>query len=151
MGWISNRFDPNRRCSRIRRFLLTGFIFFSSLVVSPVSPESRPSGDLPVGTAISAKTPLSWQLNHEDDAFLEELAHRDFRYFWDQADPHTGLILDRIRIDGSPDEPYHRNIASIASTGFGLTALAIIAKRTWITKTMARDLVRTTLRFFPMY
>jgi hypothetical protein len=103
---------------------------------------------LPVGTAISAKTALSWQLNHEDDAFLEELAHRDFRYFWDQADPHTGLILDRIRIDGSPDEPYHRNIASIASTGFGLTALAIGAERHWISQAKARERVRTTLRFF---
>ncbi len=42
----------------------------------------------------------------------------------------------------------HRDVASIAATGFGLTALCIAAERKWIAADQARQRVRTTLRFF---
>ncbi len=42
----------------------------------------------------------------------------------------------------------HRNVASIAATGFGLTALCIAAERRWIDPKRARERVRTTLKFF---
>jgi hypothetical protein len=60
-----------------------------------------------------------------DDLFLEDIERRAFRFFFDTAHPHTGLIPDRAKADGSkPGE-----IASIASVGFGLTALVIGAER----------------------
>jgi hypothetical protein len=62
-----------------------------------------------------------------DEAFLEDLEHRSFQYFWEQADPNTGLVADRARMDGSPLDENHHNVGSIASTGFGLTALCIAA------------------------
>ncbi len=42
----------------------------------------------------------------------------------------------------------HRDVASIAATGFGLTALCIAADRRWLDPHEARDRVRVTLRFF---
>ena len=39
-------------------------------------------------------------LQHE--AFIDDLQERSFRYFWEQADPKTGLVPDRARMDGSP-------------------------------------------------
>ena len=36
----------------------------------------------------------------EDDAFLEDLSRRTFMFFWDQADPATGIVRDRSRTDG---------------------------------------------------
>jgi len=51
-------------------------------------------------------------------------------------------------MDGAPLDEDHRNVASIAATGFGLTALCIAAERDWITATQARERVRNTLRFF---
>ncbi len=42
----------------------------------------------------------------------------------------------------------HRDVASIAATGFGLTALCIAADREWVAQRDARDRVRATLRFF---
>jgi hypothetical protein len=42
----------------------------------------------------------------------------------------------------------HRNVASIAATGFGLTSICIAAERRWINAKEARQRVRTTLRFF---
>jgi hypothetical protein len=90
------------------------------------------------------------QLSGRDLAFLEDLSHRSFRYFWEQADPQTGLVLDRSRTDGSRHPPGQNNynVASIASTGFGLTALCIAAERRWVGRREARERVRTTLRFF---
>ncbi|PWT91766.1 MAG: hypothetical protein C5B55_07570 [Blastocatellia bacterium] len=88
------------------------------------------------------------QLTPADKAFLEDLERRSFRYFWEQADPNTGLILDRTRNDGSPADEEHRYIASIATTGFGLTGLCIAAERAWVQNSAARERVKTTLRFF---
>ena len=84
----------------------------------------------------------------QDDAFLEDLEHRSLNYFWEQADPQTGLVPDRARIDGSSLDENHRNVASIAATGFGLTALCIAAERGWIDRSQARERTRNTLRFF---
>jgi len=83
-----------------------------------------------------------------DRTFVEDLEHRNFAYFWEQADRTTGLVLDRAAVDGGRAKGPGRDIASIAATGFGLTAICIGAERGWITKDEAADRVRTTLRFF---
>jgi hypothetical protein len=51
-------------------------------------------------------------------------------------------------MDGSPLPESHRNVASIAATGFGLTALCIAADRSWVPRTEAIERTRRTLRFF---
>ena len=83
-----------------------------------------------------------------DEAFLEDLERRSFQYFWEQGSSNTGLVLDRTRTDGTPADENHRYIASVAATGFGLTAICIANERGWITRTIARERVRATLRFF---
>jgi len=88
------------------------------------------------------------QISRADEAFLEDLQHRSFRYFWDEADPQTGLVPDRARIDGLPLDQNHRNVASIAATGFGLTSLCIAAERGWVGRAEARERARNTLRHF---
>jgi hypothetical protein len=88
------------------------------------------------------------KLSASDQAFLEDISRRSFRYFWEQADPKTGLVLDRSKVDGSPSDENHRYVASIAATGFGLTGLCIAAERNWIKPEEARERVRATLRFF---
>ncbi len=55
---------------------------------------------------------------------------------------------DRARSDGSPLPDSHRGVASIAATGFGLTALCIAADRNWIQRSEAVGRARNTLRFF---
>jgi hypothetical protein len=84
----------------------------------------------------------------EDQSFLEDLGRRSFRYFWEEADPNTGLVPDRARTDSSPLDENHRNVASTAATGFGLTGLCIAADHGWIDQRLAHDRARNTLRFF---
>lgn len=88
------------------------------------------------------------QVSRADRAFVEDLEHRSFEYFWEQEDHGTGLVLDRAQVDGGRAKGPSRDIASIAATGFGLTAICIGAERGWISKKDAADRVRTTLRFF---
>jgi hypothetical protein len=83
-----------------------------------------------------------------DRAFLEDLEHRAFLYFWEQADHGTGLVLDRASTDGGRAKGPSRDIASIAATGFGLTAICIGAEHGWITREQATERVRSTLQFF---
>ena len=89
-----------------------------------------------------------FHLNASQNLFLEDLSKRSFRFFWEQANPKTGLVPDRARTDGSALDEGHRDVASIASTGFGLTGICIAADRGWITKAEARDRVLATLQFF---
>jgi len=110
---------------------------------------------LSAGAAVSnldftalASPALSERLSAHDQALLEDLSRRSFRYFWEQAGPETGLVLDRARTDGSPHDQRHRNVASCAATGFGLTALCIAAERRWVDAEKARERARATLRFF---
>jgi hypothetical protein len=77
-----------------------------------------------------------------DDAFLDDLERRAFRYFFDTAHPHTGLIPDRAKADASkPGE-----MASVAAVGFGLTALAIGAERGWESQAECRACAERVLR-----
>lgn len=80
----------------------------------------------------------------DDDAFLEVLSRETFRYFVEAAHPETGQVLDRRRADGGPEE---RRVASIAATGFGLTALCVGEVRGWARRDAVLDQARRTLRF----
>ena len=69
---------------------------------------------------------------------LDELQRRTFGYFWQLADPRTGLIPDRYPT---------RSFSSIAATGFGLTAYVVGADRGYVTRDDAARRTRTTLEF----
>jgi len=77
-----------------------------------------------------------------DDAFLDDLSRRAFRYFFDAAHPHTGLIPDRAKADASKPG----DVASVAATGFGLTALVIGAERGWESRAECRACAERVLR-----
>ena len=90
-----------------------------------------------------ASRPGMPKLSPEDDLFLEELELATVNYFWDQSDPQTGLVKDRCNVRG----PDNTVVASIAATGFGLTALCIGDKRKFIHFYEARRRALNTLLF----
>jgi hypothetical protein len=75
------------------------------------------------------------------------MEHRSFLYFWEQADPNTGLVRDRARNDGSATHGHSSDIASIAATGFALTGICIAVDRHWITEREGHDRIELTLHF----
>ena len=78
------------------------------------------SGAIPVrlGNSTAVTGP---RFSCADESLLEELERASFRLFWECAQPDTGLVLDRAVITAR-DKPA---VASVAATGFGLTALCL--------------------------
>ncbi len=136
---LSQSKPPGKKYSRL---LIVGLLLLSFLAHAGAIAQSRRAEDY------SKKHVHALSFNRTDDAFLEDLSHRTFRYFLELSDPKTGLVLDRVRADGSPADENHRNVASIAATGFGLTALCIAAARRWVETSASRERIRITLRFF---
>ncbi len=98
---------------------------------------------IPVVAGAVGKAPAGFSLAPEDDAFLNELEHANFQYFWEQASSETGLVRDRANVR----KPGENTLSSIAATGFGLTAICIGHQRGFVAYTAARDRVLATLRF----
>jgi hypothetical protein len=91
-------------------------------------------------------TPLAGQPTflQQDEALLQDLESANFRYFWEQANPDTGLVRDRCNVI-KPDKS--NQLGSIAALGFGLTAVCIGEKRGFVSYPEARGRVLNTLRF----
>ena len=82
-------------------------------------------------------------LSPEDDQFLNEIESASFLFFWEQGSARTGMVKDRCNVNA----PREGDAASIAATGFGLTALCIGAQRGFISSSAALERVFVTLRF----
>jgi hypothetical protein len=84
-----------------------------------------------------------FRVSSDDDGLLDEISRCAVRFFWEQASPVTGLVKDRARADGSDT----RDLASVAATGFGLSALAIADQRGYIDSDKILERVRISLRY----
>lgn len=84
-----------------------------------------------------------YKLTLYDEDLLNDYEQAGCLYFWEQANPNTGLVKDR----STPSEFDDYDVASIAATGFGLTALCIADKRGYIPSRSVVSRVRATLEF----
>jgi len=91
----------------------------------------------------SGRAPI-FEFSTADKELLEEILRSSFRFFWEATNPRSGLVKDRSRADG----PDTREIASIAATGFGLTALCVGEARGFQSSKQITERVLTTLRQF---
>jgi len=82
-------------------------------------------------------------LTPSDAALLDQIETRSAVYFLEQTDPQTGLTRDRAPTDGGTG----KGPASIAATGFALTAWCIADARGQLPDGEALRRVRRTLRF----
>lgn len=87
--------------------------------------------------------PAKYTLTDSDDEFLENLEHASFLFFWEQANPDTGIVRDRC----NAVKPSGSDLGSIAAVGYGLTALCIGDKREYVPHYEVRTRVANTLRF----
>lgn len=90
----------------------------------------------PEGT--SSLAVARYEPSAREQAFLDTLSERTFRFFWELGDPHTGLVPDR-----APTPSF----VSVAAVGFGLTAYPIGVERGYVTRAEAAERARNTLRF----
>ena len=107
-------------------------LFYLPLVTAIPALAQRRTADTPAG-----------DVSLYQGVLLNELQARACRYFIEQSHSETGLVRDRVRVEG-PDD---RRVASIAATGFGLSALCIADRKRITPKGEAANRVLTTLRF----
>lgn len=68
-----------------------------------------------------------------DEALLDSVERRTFGYFWDGAEPNSGLARERIHVDG--DNPQQDDeIVTTGGSGFGIMALIAGMERDYITR-----------------
>src|SRR5438309_1895130 len=78
-----------------------------------------------------------------DDQLMDEIERAAFDFFWTEASPTTGQIRDRAPAGGGGSGTF----SSIASTGYGLTALCIGDHRGYGVSSQIKSRVITTLDF----
>lgn len=70
-----------------------------------------------------------------DDSLLTRIQYLTFQYFWDGAEPVSGLARERYHVDG--DYPQNdKNVITIGGSGFGLMAIITGIERGFITRDM---------------
>lgn len=106
-------------------------IFLAAAVLLVVSSGACASGSGGGGRAVPSPA--------EQEAFLDTLQERTFRWFWDTTNPRNGLVPDRW-----PTQSF----SSVASVGFGLTSYIVGVERGWVSRSEAADRTLATLRFF---
>jgi hypothetical protein len=82
--------------------------------------------------------PATARMSDDDDAMLDDLQRKAFRYFERYTDPETGLVLDSTQ----PDQP-----ASIAAVGFALSCYPVAIERGWLLYHDALAFTLAALRF----
>jgi hypothetical protein len=149
-GGKRSRRDWLRQTSRLALGIPLGVLPLSGALAGTPWPDPAP-GFSPQNTpppvsgisSLFSSDPTKYRFTLEEDRFLEQIERACFQFFWDEANPYTGLVKDRSQANGADS----RNVASIAATGFGLTGLCIADHRGWEDKRKIRERVRNTLRF----
>ncbi|HEY3731593.1 MAG TPA: glucoamylase family protein [Steroidobacteraceae bacterium] len=76
-------------------------------------------------------------------ALLEAVQRQTFAFFWEGADPRSGLAPDRHnRVDGGAPAP-----VTIGGSGFGIMSLIIAVERGWVTRAAALERMQQMLNF----
>jgi hypothetical protein len=75
----------------------------------------------------SAKLPIS------EDSLLTLAQNNTFQYFWDGAEPVSGLACERVHLDGNYPEN-DRSIVTSGGSGFGIMAIIVGIERKFITR-----------------
>ena len=68
-----------------------------------------------------------------DDALLDTVQRRTFNYFWDGAEPNSGLARERIHMDGVYPEN-DQNVVTSGGSGFGIMAVLAGIDRGYVTR-----------------
>ncbi len=79
-----------------------------------------------------------------DDAFLEMVQEKSFRFFQHEHNPHNGLVRDST---SNHENGFDNAPASIAATGFALTAYGVAVEHGWMSRASAYTLTVRTLEF----
>lgn len=81
-----------------------------------------------------------------DDDLMDSVQHRTFLYFWDGAEPNSGMARERFHID--EDYPKNdKNIVTSGGSGFGIMAIIAGIERGYISPEEGYDRLNKIVTF----
>lgn len=108
------------------RHLKVLFIFFATVCIWSCTQARMTHGE-------ANKQQRPWYETATEEELLDSVQKQTFRYFWDFAEPHSGLARERY----IPSGVYPQNDAHIVTTGgsgFGIMAILVGIERGYITR-----------------
>ena len=79
------------------------------------------------------KSPAAKEDRLSDDALMDTVQRRTFNYFWEGAEPNSGLARERIHMDGVYLEN-DQNVITSGGSGFGIMAILAGIDRGYVTR-----------------
>lgn len=101
-------------------------VIASCLLLGLVSCNNKTSKDNQSGNSPK-------ETNISDDALLDSVQRRTFQYFWDGAEPASGMARERFHVDGDYGK-YDKNTVTSGGSGFGLMAIVAGIDRGYVTR-----------------
>ncbi|WP_448518859.1 glucoamylase family protein [Rhodoflexus sp.] len=81
-----------------------------------------------------------------DDSLLNLVQYHTFQYFWDGAEPKSGLARERYHVDGNyPENDKH--IVTSGGSGFGVMAILVGIERGFITREQGLERLEKIVSF----
>ena len=77
---------------------------------------------------------LSERKEISDDSLLTLVQYRTFQYFWDGAEPNSGMARERFHVDNVYPEN-DKDVVTTGGSGFGIMSLIVGIERGFITRT----------------
>lgn len=68
-----------------------------------------------------------------DDSLLNLVQYQTFEYFWDGAEPNSGMARERIHLDGVYPQN-DQDVVTLGGSGFGVMAILVGVERGFITR-----------------
>ena len=118
------------------------FVVLTAIVLSIFSCKDNTKTQSDSGLASIEKAKIEWSKNQ----LLDTIQYQTFNYFWDGAEPNSGLARERIHMDDVyPTSP--KNTVTTGGSGFGLMAILVGVERGWVTRKEAVKRYHKILNF----
>lgn len=101
---------------------------------------------LSAGVVPAQKNTANHPIPIENDSIFREVQHATFQYFWDGAEPNSGLARERFHVDGDyPENDKH--IVTTGGSGFGVMAILVGIERKFITREQGLERFKRIIGF----
>lgn len=81
-----------------------------------------------------------------DNQLLDTVQYQTFQYFWDGAEPNSGMARERIHMDNKYPQN-DQNVVTLGGSGFGVMAILVGVERGFITRKEAFTRYRKIVDF----
>lgn len=103
-------------------------------------------GSRKMSSAVTGSPIQSVVLSAEDDSIYTRVQRASFQYFWDGAEPNSGMARERVHMDNVyPDNDRH--IVTTGGAGFGVMAILAGIERNFITREQGLERLQRIVGF----